>query len=458
MIIVKPKGLDLFKDAIILSRISGVDISFRKQVKCTGCYPYIIKLYLLLYIIHRGEIVNHFKDKYTGWVPLPYCKLTKILALRGPEVKRLVIGPLKKLGIISIKAEKRYLNPKKANWRKWKKGRCYEYCLNPPYSLESGGQFVPLDMRYTLTDYQKRSIQELFAGKIFAHSELEKTLLANMERLRLDDDYKILFENNTFDTIGKQEYAKMLIRAINATEKTDVYEFPLPGWYFTRENSVNRLFTTITALPKKLRPYLRLEGLNLCEVDAHACHPFFLLLLYERTTPCEALVKERNAFYGLWEEDFYNAFIALAGGKWTRDELKDSFLSALNAPHRRYKSKNTDNEVAWGIYRAIKEHFPILYYQIWRLKHVKDRVLYPEVKEYRNGKPMLHTQISLWMQRIEAEVFVDGVARELTEKGVYCVTIHDGIACLKKDAEMVRECMVRHLRKRVRLEPRVKIK
>jgi hypothetical protein len=87
-------------------------------------------------------------------------------------------------------------------------------------------------------------------------------------------------------------------------------------WLFCYDEKTGRVFNNVTSLPKQLRPFLRLQGRSLVEIDVANCQPFLLLGLYNgnpRELTIRGLLKT-GSFMNRWTENL-NTHSALIGGK-----------------------------------------------------------------------------------------------------------------------------------------------
>jgi hypothetical protein len=99
---------------------------------------------------------------------------------------------------------------------------------------------------------------------------------------------------------------------------------------------------------------------------------------------------------------------------------------------------------------------PYLYRAIWRLKTERDTKIAASLRKDDSGNEQIYTQFGIRLQQIQAEIFIDVIARELTERDIFCYTIHDAIGCLPKDRDAVKECMERQIENAVGFKPVVK--
>jgi hypothetical protein len=125
-----------------------------------------------------------------------------------------------------------------------------------------------------------------------------------------------------------------VLRKINYESPTqeDYYErsvdwIQTASWSFTVGENSGRVFTNVTNFPREFRPYLRLLGKPLCEVDISACQPLLMVQFYskqekEKERFLEAVLSGK--FYELLNSKLLRPF-----GPERRDRLKEAVFTQI---------------------------------------------------------------------------------------------------------------------------------
>jgi len=212
--------------------------------------------------------------------------------------------------------------------------------------------------------------------------------------------------------------------------------------YFKRNRTNNRLDTNLTNLKSELRQFIIGDFVS---IDLKNSQPFFLNLLinlilnindkdcplcchFESINPSEvfgvrAIQKIINAHRNLKSSDlvsfkqfeaatingnFYEIFGAKYDGNLQRDDIKDILFKVMfsqNLYHKNYKPIIP--------YKKEKEIFQSVFPFVYDVIHV--------LKEKK------HNLLAVTLQKMESQLFIDDIARELVYSGIIPLTIHDSI-------------------------------
>ena len=188
---------------------------------------------------------------------------------------------------------------------------------------------------WQLPDSLRADVQAKYSG------EAGQFLYETMQRVTLDMKVKDFLKQLPLESMTQQDYYERAVENIQLKE-----------WFFATDQRSGRVFNNITGLPKKLRPFLRLDGKPLVETDVANCQPFLLLGLYGNEP-------EREQFQE-WVKDgqFYEKFAAAVGFECSpvnRGEFKDSVLVFLFDRVRRTPHKYAE---------IFAKQFPVLYSRI----------------------------------------------------------------------------------------------
>ena len=176
-----------------------------------------------------------------------------------------------------------------------------------------------------------------------------------------------------------------------------------------RPDKDSRIYTNFTNLPKKFRPFLRLNGQPLFEIDIRNSQPLFASLLFRRySEKTYGVIKSDVIDYQQCCEKgiFYDLFMDLNNIRAeNRSMFKKDFFAKV------FYSKELVKE--HPLKQQFKSRFPTCHEAIFQLKggHFY-------AKEYRD--------FPVWMQRIEASIIVEANF-ELIRNGIDCFNIFDSI-------------------------------
>ncbi len=279
----------------------------------------------------------------------------------------------------------------------------------------------------------------------FLHSNLKELCLAPPKENLLE----IVRKSSKKRKIDKKiEMAEIYIDSIKS-EKKVIGE---NGWIFTRSKLNGRISTSVTMLKRELRQHLTFKNQNLVELDQHASQPFLLLKLYS-FLDSDAARKERDFYYSLFSNNFYESFAGLSGDKKQTKCIKKQFINVLNSkPEAIEDFDRATKSAKLQIVRTFRKFFPILWCEIINLKTL------PNYRNSTSSPKGYHTQFAYYLQRLESRIFIDSICAELMNRNIFCYTIHDGIGCLQSDSNLVKEIMEIEIEKEIGFKPIIKQK
>ena len=199
--------------------------------------------------------------------------------------------------------------------------------------------------------------------------------------------------------------------------------------YLVDDPKTGRLFNNFTNLWSDLRPYLRIGGEEVCEIDIANSQPLLAASLYPEGS------EERPRYLEVvLEGSFYRELEAASG---------------LKCPDYKKLKKLVFKQVFFGrngkganrpLLRAFMNLFPELYLIIQNMKKV-----------HKN-------RLALKLQSIEAYLVIGKVVDRLRLLGVPCLTVHDSIVCKVSDEEVAYEALDAELEKLIGHRCHIKIK
>ena len=210
--------------------------------------------------------------------------------------------------------------------------------------------------------------------------------------------------------------------------------------------STGRLSTSITGLPKILRPALRLNGRPLVEADSGCCNYVLLVSVLQN---CRTVSLQDLSLFQGWSEAgrLYDVIAAALGT--SREAIKKPILSYLGGPDdftcarlRRQLKFSTDwwevcqksNEFAkvCEVAHWFRETLPSIdrFLSTWKSSddlHWKSEAIRSQRTGNKRKGP--HAVVSRTLQQLEANVFIESCSKHLLEKypDAMFATIHDSL-------------------------------
>lgn len=207
-------------------------------------------------------------------------------------------------------------------------------------------------------------------------------------------------------------------------------------FYFTADER-GRFYHLFTSLPRDLRSFFTYKGKRLHAIDVGNSQPLLLSSYYESESPeCRRYqrIVENNGFYA-----YMNALLP-EPFDLDDDEQKGAlkellFQDVFYGPNRKEES---------ALMQVFRQEFPELYAQLWKAK----------IGEYR--------QLSLSLQRLEAELVIDTVASEFARqhrgKDVCLISVHDCLISTEEHVDELKEMLRREFRTRLKLDAPLAVK
>jgi hypothetical protein len=211
-------------------------------------------------------------------------------------------------------------------------------------------------------------------------------------------------EKNITYTYNQYNQDRLWIKSLTNEELT-----------FSRDRQ-GRLNTNITYCPRRLRPFLKVEGIEkLCLVDISNSQPLLInILLKQHNLEHVSDVQEYKK--ATEEGQLYKILMQRLGlHEWKKDEFKEAFFKNVFYSKRKYPSAEGD------VVRT-------LYPTVWEF-----------VNSYKNTPRC--TELARQMQREESSIMIDNVSAILNLRGIWHLTIHDAVLCDNKHKEEVKQIM-----------------
>ena len=224
----------------------------------------------------------------------------------------------------------------------------------------------------------------------------------------------------SLDAGGALEYVAAL-EGLETPNRVRVREVAVRGWdhYHTNyQKRTGRLYTPLANLPRDLRPFVRVRGVDgpLCAVDAKNCHPFILAALYaEDTGAQEPLTPAKSG-------KFYEAILPYCP-HLIRDDVKRELLISVYDWRRVPFS---------DVGKALVQAFPDFWAWIC------------DQRKRAGSRDHLANRIS----RIEGEWFLQAAVQLHRDTGAWVGTIHDCLLVPEAHGELAQTYLMAYPLKR----------
>lgn len=397
----------------------------------------------------RPTIKGYSEDYLNEVISIVACHIRKdedYTPLKITYVKKLVpqgdkyLSGLIDLGIIErsgIASEKKHI--------------CYKYSFSLAY--QNRYLSFPLDNIKLINRIEtaQESFRKETAKSIRNHSEQVKYL----KKLTIDGNFTELLESAYSE--GTNQY-NFILGAATRIINEDIY--------FSIDKTSGRFHSNVTNLAKGLRPYLRVNGEPLVNIDVKNSQPYLSTIIL--TNPGKVSWMTENSAFALLlqslkvslNEDVKNYINLVVSGqlyeflmnefareglKLTRDETKIQMLRILFARNRMPKE---------GINRQCRQVFKKAFPTVYRkFNKVRGR---ERGDKFHNFK-----RFAILLQRIESYLMLDVILKRIYRElpGTVAITIHDSVmtGVLTNNVEAVRKIMVEEMTKIVGFRPQIQI-
>lgn len=265
------------------------------------------------------------------------------------------------------------------------------------------------------------------------------------------------FMNMSFD----YEAALKLISSVSDNVKRNSYKIAMLQLidprerYFKRNLTNNRLDTNLTNLKKDLRQFIKGDFVS---IDLVNSQPFFLFLLIDvfgqkdlLTLNCNTILTDNLRDIPLCSEIKLKSIVKRFGLQQIKECAKSRKINEMAFFTNLTKYKNWtcsglfyDNFIKHFANKydrdAIKKiMFAVLFSQNEIHSHYRRSVPYEKEKKlFAEVFPVIseittilkrkdHSSLAIYLQRVEAEIFIDNIAKRLCENGIVPLTIHDSV-------------------------------
>jgi hypothetical protein len=289
---------------------------------------------------------------------------------------------------------------------------CYQYDFAPEY--QSRYISIPLNNAKLILRIQKvwDDLRKEDAKSIRGHSDQVKYL----NRLTIDESYKDFLNSNY--TNETDQYNSILASAMRIINKIPLAKI---------DNTSGRFHSNITNMSKGLRPFLRIKGEPLVNIDIKNSQPYLSTIFL--TNPGKVSYLTKNPVFAKLlqslqykdTEDIKKYIYLVASGSLyeylmtefslTRDETKRQVLRILFARNRLPK-----DEINRKCRLIFKDTFPTVHR------------IFSKVRGSEKGDKFSNfKRFAILLQRIESHLMLDIILKRIYKElpGTIAVTVHD---------------------------------
>ncbi len=279
-----------------------------------------------------------------------------------------------------------------------------------------------LKEKYAFTSYTKIDIQDWrLKMKIKENKDYSLYSLSenhqNIKNMILNS-FNIDYQNVT-QYIDGLKSADLIDEDVRNSYMLQIEKIQNNEFYFSTDNKTGRIFNNYTNLKKELRQFIKHKSEEqLVEIDIANSQPFFLSLLAIQISDEEDV----KLFSKLCREgSLYSYINDLSEAEIAKEKILTMFYSPS---HWQGKEK-----------QVFEKHFPTILDVIRIIKEDNFKILPIE------------------LQKLEAEMMINTVAKILIEKGIDFIPIHDSFLITESNIEKVREIILCEFCKEYGVEP-----
>lgn len=266
--------------------------------------------------------------------------------------------------------------------------------------------------------------------------------LANKYNLNALSFDKRMLENSSFEKAGAMQSTTSTGGSVMLEQQIEIVDLPLVLIYLrdfntSRPDVLSRVYNNLTNLKREHRRFIHFNGKDMLMTDISNCQ----VLLSVAAVKKQYSIMSGKGLLGLPEDvrlyqelaesgQFYEYLIQRTAYQGDRNQFKKDFFSQV------FFSKVVKYSMA--IKDAFIKEFPSVYRLISQLK----------VKNYKG--------FAISMQRLEANIMVDQVAKGMIKNGKNILTLHDAIVTDCVDSLILAEELITKAMLKSNISPKFK--
>ncbi|MBP1593601.1 MAG: hypothetical protein H6Q12_619 [Bacteroidetes bacterium] len=327
----------------------------------------------------------------------------------------------------------------------------YNYSFAPDYA----SKYIPLKMNNA----------KLIRRIELVHSKMEKAAALSirgrsaqvkfLKHLSIEPEY-INFLNRSY-TIGTDQYNSAMASAIRIINN-DIF--------YCIDNTSGRFHSNITNMSKGLRPFLRIDGQQLVNLDIKNSQPYMSTILLTNPNKVHSMTKI-PAFALLLQTlevtqtQDVKKYISLVNSGQLYEYLMGEF-SKEGLVLTRAETKTQVLRLLFSRNRMPKDKINRLCRQIFRVRFPKVDQVFSKLRGSSKGDKFSNfKRFAILLQSIESHLIIDIILKRIYKElpGTIAVSIHDSImtGLLTNNVLSVRKIMIEELSSYIGFMPNIKI-
>lgn len=327
----------------------------------------------------------------------------------------------------------------------------YKYSFTPLYDSKYTGSMLTNAKLIRRTEAVHQVFTDHAAKSVRGHSEQVRFL----KMLTIDPGYMTFINENY--TANTDAFNRVLASATRIFNNDIRYK---------RDSTSGRFHSNVTNCPKGFRPYLRVNGEPLVNIDVKNCQPYLSTIIL--TDPGKASAFTENAAFAMLlqtlkvshKEDVKNYIKLVINGQLYEYLMQEYDREGLHLD--RAETKRQVLRILFARNRSPKDETNRKARQIFKSRFPMVHKIFSKVRGHDKGDRFSnYSRFAILLQRIESHLILDVVLKRIYRElpGVVAITIHDSImtGVLTNDVEAVKNILIEDLTKFVGFRPQVSL-
>lgn len=311
----------------------------------------------------------------------------------------------------------------------------YSYAYTPEYV--SKFKYFPVNDMFLINRIKRNNLRRHNSHKYPGQSEF-------IRKLTIDPDAL-----NTVNGIQDIEKHNAALSSVLKIQQKDIY--------YSVDNTSGRFHSNLTNLPESLRPFVRIEGKPLSNIDIKNSQPYLSIILLKDPSKVSAFAKSKELSMLLeTSKDIDSMDVTMFIYLTIKGKLYE-YLMQIGFAQDRREAKRQLFVIMFGPgsywskrHEIFERNFPAVYERFGIIKG-----------HARRDKFNSYNRFAILLQRVEAHLVLDTILPRIFNErpGTIAVTIHDSVmtSVMTNDVELVHEIMNDELFRFVGYQPTLKV-
>lgn len=301
----------------------------------------------------------------------------------------------------------------------------------------------PMDMDISGEVHYHNSIEQ--------HSYMVKTLIEKSNELR----YFTYYDKDKIKVMASNDFATHKYNGLINHAKLNLLKLIGGSFELSRDiNKTRRIFHVGVTLPSKVLPYVRIKGERVVGIDAKTSQFLLLAILFK------SFVDNGDAIAYNFEEGKRRSFIKELYTVFKEHQSKESYLDDVKRFYQDVVEKDLYGVIQGVLGLSQRSQakifcFKIIFSSPDSKNEFKDiiRDRYPSIVDTLDEYKRLHMKrnrqvdkdgsekLSINLQALESEIFIEGIFNQLHENKITCFTRHDSVIVGESTKDKAKEIM-----------------